>query len=698
MSRLVLGQEVDSGNSVSLEDFDRRQGVYIIGKTGTGKSTLLQHLVAQDMKAGAGLCVLDPHGDLVDGILPHVPAERERDVILLDAADSDYPFGLNLFECSNLADVNLVARIATQSVEIFQKLWGDSSWGPRVAQILRNCAYTLIEHQGYTIAEIPRLLLDREFREALTSTLTNQAVRKFWELQYNPRRAGEQLDRIESTLNKVDEFLTPTVLPIVGMGRTTVDLRRAMDDGKILLVKFALGEVGARTVRLLGSVLVAQILNAALSRQDQPPEHRRQFNLYADEYPRFATPSFAELLAEARKFALATTLAHQFRGQLEDDANRGATLNAANLIVFAVHGEDADELAKQFDRTPPEATVVSERAKRAIVQDPVRHLVRNGHAAENVRYLTQHLIRPLVVAADESPSDQMYLYLISEADSFKDGGGYHAHRDDLKQAIDFLNRYFVDAMEGKVSAWSEAEMRHVALILWVLRSYLGFHNDYILQSHPIEGGRYLVADWKLVAPSKAIARMFATFIVQFGKLANRTESSKRTTPSNALYDALLLQAHAQVDRATVGDQEFIRLVQARALETYYRTMEFLAAILQLARSLAVTPILADTGQWAPVLERPRSYADIEDQIGSELVNLPKFHARCRLQAGASIAEYSIVTPTYRGAPSSPSLIDRLREHSRRAYCAPRQEIERQIGLRQAEGRGGATQRRAVLPE
>jgi DNA helicase HerA-like ATPase len=429
MESVILGEDTATRLTVELGTDERRQGVYIIGKTGSGKTTLVERLVVQDMEAGLGLCVLDPHGDLVDAILTQVPANRESQVILLDLADSSFPFGLNVFGCDDLSDRNLVGRVATQAVEIFEKLWGDISWGPQLAQVLRNCAYTMVENQGCTMAEIRRLLLDDHFRAKLTAGLTNPQVREFWELEYNPMRSHEQQQLVRSTLNKVDEFLTPTVLPIVGFGRTTIDFRDAMDRGNIVLVKLAVGQVGARSVSLIGSIIVAQLLNAALSRQDIPPSERRQFNLYADEYHRFATPAFAELLTEARKYALATTLAHQFRRQLEDDANRGATLTAANLIVFAVSGEDAEELAKQFDRTPPPAPPSGQVGSLVISPDPVDHLLRNGHKDDQARQVIQAKLRPLARQAREM-----------EKLEIADAGDYMYGRTAIETSLELINQ------------------------------------------------------------------------------------------------------------------------------------------------------------------------------------------------------------------------------------------------------------------
>jgi energy-coupling factor transporter ATP-binding protein EcfA2 len=473
--------DTTTGLGVRLGIAERRQGLYVIGKTGTGKSTLLQHLILQDIRAGLGLCVLDPHGDLIDGVLDRVPKDREQNVVLLDLADSQFPFGLNLFECRDTFDRNLVSRVATQAVEVFEKLWGDTSWGPQLAQVLRNCAYTLIENQGHSLADMRRLLLNTEFRARLVAKVTNPQVREFWKLEYDPLRPQDQQQLVRSTLNKVDEFLTPTVYPIVGYGQTTLDLRKVMDNGQVLLIRLPVGEVGGAAVGLIGSILVGQIFNAALSRQDIPPNERLQFNVYADEYHRFATPAFAELLAEARKYALATTLAHQFRGQLTDEANRGATLNAGNLVVFAVHGEDAEELAKQFDRTPPPPDVAGQRPILSISQNPVEHLVRVGHQDPRVREIVAGELSEWFHRSRHLEDGAVYRAYPVSFPMLEDPNvlsRYKAGRESYVDALRALDQYLVELMELRVPIGSPGEARLLTSLMVQLRGIIGFAGDF----------------------------------------------------------------------------------------------------------------------------------------------------------------------------------------------------------------------------
>src|SRR6266487_2320621 len=345
-----LGRDIQTGQYVDVPQASRREGLYIIGITGTGKTGLIENLIIQDIKQGRGVCLLDPHGDLTNAVLARIPDRREKDVIYLDITDYHYPFGVNLFACSDLANPIEVQKIVDQIMHVFEKLLGVSRDTPLILQYLRNCTYTLIANPGYTMADIPLLLTDKNCRQQLVANVKRLQTRLFWQ-QYEQMKPGDQLEQIASIQRRVDDFLQDLILPIVGQAKTTVDIRQVMDDGKILLVKLS-AQLDSVT-SLIGSVLVALFLNAAYAR---PANKRRQFNLYADEFQRFATDDFATLLTEARKFGIATTIAHQARYQPGmTDGIRATSLSAKNLVMFKVNSKDADELAGEFDITPQAA-------------------------------------------------------------------------------------------------------------------------------------------------------------------------------------------------------------------------------------------------------------------------------------------------------------------------------------------------------
>ena len=349
----LLGHTVDRREPVALDPEGRRQGTYVLGLNGTGKTTLLLNVALADMEAGDGLCVLDPHGDLTEDLLARVPAHREQDVILFDPADVERPFGLNLFECTDPSDPMEVDLVCSEVVGTFYKLFY-YSWGPQMEDLLRNTTLTLIENPGSTMADIPRLLTDKDYRARFTDNLRNQDVADFWHYTYDPLRTADQLAYNRSTLNKVRRFLLNTLIRnICGQETSSLGFRQIMDGGKIQLVNLSKGRLGEENAALLGSILVGKILIAALSRAELGRESRRPFHLIVDEYHSFATQSFPTLQAEARKYSIDTLCAHQYRDQL-DELNQGSTLNVGNLILFRVSGKDSSELATCFDNTPPE--------------------------------------------------------------------------------------------------------------------------------------------------------------------------------------------------------------------------------------------------------------------------------------------------------------------------------------------------------
>lgn len=368
---LVLGTNTNYGDSdyshsdvqqVSLSDDARKQGTYIIGTTGTGKTTLLLNMVCQDMAAGDGVCVLDPHGDFTTDILRRVPKNRWDDVVLFDPTDMAYPLGLNLLDC-NRADPRERDLVTSAIIDILYKLF-DYSWGPRMEDLLRHSILTLLYHpKPTTLIHLMLLLIDPQHRQRLTATAKEHdpILRSYWEKQFPEPIPGargdwhlyrEQRELVGSSLNKIGRFIAnPILRHIVGQEQSAFNMRQIMDQGHILLINLSKGDLGPDNASLLGAVLVNQVLIAALSRRDVPEDERVPFHLYVDEYQTFATRTFPQLQSEARKYAIDTIVAHQYRDQL-DEENQGSTLNVANLVILRVSGKDAIELSTQFDATP----------------------------------------------------------------------------------------------------------------------------------------------------------------------------------------------------------------------------------------------------------------------------------------------------------------------------------------------------------
>lgn len=348
---LRLGYTVHDGKPVMLSLDERRQGTYIIGTTGTGKSTLLKNIIFQDMLNDRehGLCLLDPHGDLIDELLQIVPEQRRDDVILFDPMDTEYPIGLNLLDC-NRDDPLEVRWVISTVMGTLERLFSHS-WGPRLEHVLRYTLLTAMRIPGSTLLEVSLLLQSEAYRTQMLSQITDPLVQQFW--ADFPKSHRDRYELVSSTLNKLTPFIADmTMQNIVGQATTGLDLAGIMNSGKILFVNLSKGDLGEDSSALLGSVLVNLVLIAALRRRSIPADQREPFHLIADEFQNFASESFAILQSEARKYGVDVVVAHQYRDQL-DLTIKGSTLNVGNLIALRLTGRDAYELAMQFDNTPP---------------------------------------------------------------------------------------------------------------------------------------------------------------------------------------------------------------------------------------------------------------------------------------------------------------------------------------------------------
>ncbi len=355
---LRLGHTVEGNKPVELSLDERRQGTYVIGTTGTGKSTLLKNIIYQDMLNDNehGLCVLDPHGDLIDELLELVPKNRIKDVILFDPMDTERPFGLNLLACDR-NDPHQVRWVVSTIMGTLRRLYS-YSWGPRLEHVLRHSLLTAMLLPDSTFIELTLLLSNETYRKKVVEKVKDPIIKEFWDSF--PHSDRLQYELISSTLNKISPFITDqSMRNIIGQPKNTVNLRKVMDEGKILFVNLSKGDLGEESSSLLGSVIVNLVLISSLQRRSIPVNIRRPFHLIVDEFQNMATESFAILQSEARKYAVDVVVAHQYRDQL-DDLSRGSTLNVGNMIVLRTTGRDSYELASQFDNTPPPPEKVME--------------------------------------------------------------------------------------------------------------------------------------------------------------------------------------------------------------------------------------------------------------------------------------------------------------------------------------------------
>ncbi len=328
-----------------IKQADRRAHMYLIGKTGTGKSTLLEALIRQDIAAGRGFALLDPHGDLAEKIRAAIPEERRGDLIDFYVPDMVRPLGFN-----PLANVPQEKRplAAAGLLEVFRKIWADS-WGPRLEHILRNCLLTLLDQPEASLADVLRLLDNPTFRSYAVGRVRNGQVRDFWLKEYAGYPSRFQIEAIAPIQNKVGAFVTdPRLQKILTQPRNSFDLREVMDEGKILIVTLSKGLIGEDASALLGALLVAMIGFAGQSRAELAPEERRDFHVYLDEFHTFTTQSLAVMLAELRKYHVCLVLAHQYLTQLELPVRDAILGNVGTVITFRLGLPDAEILAKEF--------------------------------------------------------------------------------------------------------------------------------------------------------------------------------------------------------------------------------------------------------------------------------------------------------------------------------------------------------------
>ncbi len=331
---------------------DRRRHLYIVGKTGMGKSQLIENMAVQDIRAGHGLAVVDPHGDMIERLLGFVPAERINDVVYFNPADLSHPIAFNVLEKVSLEQRHLVA---SGLIGVFKKIWADS-WGPRLEYVLHNAISALLEYPGSTLLGIMRMLTDKAFRKRVISKIQDPVVKAFWIEEYSKYPDRFQAEAIAPIQNKVGRFLTSSLMRnIVGQVASTINLRDVMDQQKILLINLSKGKVGEDNSSLLGALLITKMQLAAMSRVDIPEAERKDFYLYVDEFQNFATESFAHILSEARKYRLNIILAHQYIAQLVYDSNstvRDAVFgNVGTLMTFRVGAADAEFMEPEFAPT-----------------------------------------------------------------------------------------------------------------------------------------------------------------------------------------------------------------------------------------------------------------------------------------------------------------------------------------------------------
>jgi len=358
---MFLGNNVYRGEirPVNMKKDDRRRHFYMIGKSGTGKSTILRTMIKQDIK-DQGVCLIDPHGDLVESVMPHVPRKRADDVIVFDPGDLGRPMGLNILEAYTSDEKEFMSQ---EALAIFIKLFGEEIMGPRLQHYFRNGCLTLMEddEEGATLIDLPRLFTDDSWQRYKVNKVKNPVVRSFWEKEMASTGAREKQEMIPYFSAKFGPFVTNAqIRNIIGQTKSGFDFRKVMDEGKILLCNLSKGKLGDLNAQLLGMIMVSKLQMGAMGRVDTPEDERKDFYMYVDEFQNFVTDSFASILSEARKYRLNLIIAHQYISQItkmhgggkgthEDNTIRDAVFgNVGSMMCFKIGAQDAEYMAKEF--------------------------------------------------------------------------------------------------------------------------------------------------------------------------------------------------------------------------------------------------------------------------------------------------------------------------------------------------------------
>jgi hypothetical protein len=388
---LYIGKSIYRGISrpVYIGDDDRRRHMYIIGKTGVGKSEFLKDMILQDIKAGKGVCFIDPH-DTIDMLLPLIPPERAEDVILFDPSDTERPMGLNMLDAQTEEQKDL---IVTSIIGLMYKLYDPNKTGiigPRFEHAIRNAMLTVMSEPGNTFVEVVRVLTDSSFVQELLPKVQDPIVRRYWTDQIAQTSDFHKSEVLDYIVSKFGRFVTNRMMRnIIGQSKSAFSFREAMDQGKILLISLAKGKIGEDNSSFLGLILVPKILAAAMSRQDTPLEKRRDFYLYVDEFQNFATPDFGQILSEARKYRLNLTVANQFIGQIEEDVKNAIFGNAGTIISFRVGVSDANYLQHEFQPVFNEADLINVERYHAYVKTLIDGEPANPFSLDLTRDLTE---------------------------------------------------------------------------------------------------------------------------------------------------------------------------------------------------------------------------------------------------------------------------------------------------------------------
>ncbi|MBZ1349005.1 MAG: type IV secretion system DNA-binding domain-containing protein [Candidatus Liptonbacteria bacterium] len=364
---------------------DRRQHMYLIGRTGVGKTKMMENMIINDIRNGEGIGLIDPHGEFAETILNFIPPERIDDVIYFNPSDVNYPVGFNPLEGVSGEYRHL---IAAGVMSVFKKIWPDV-WSARMEYILNNTLLALLEFPGSTILGIMRMLTEKEYRKKVTENLKDPVVKSFWENEFNRYTDRYAIEAVAAVQNKIGQLVSNSLIRnIIGQSKSTIDIRKIMDERKILIANLSHGRIGESNSALLGALFITKLQQAAMSRINIPEEKRQDFYLYIDEFQNFSTESFAIILSEARKYRLCLILAHQYIEQLDEAVKAAIFGNVGTVVCFRVGVEDAEFLEKELAPEFNASDLLGLGRKNIYIKLSIDGLIANAFSAEVLPAIT----------------------------------------------------------------------------------------------------------------------------------------------------------------------------------------------------------------------------------------------------------------------------------------------------------------------
>lgn len=673
MKRVNIGTDINSKEPVFIDEIARARSTYIIGITGTGKSTILEQIAYQDMVNGDGLIFIDPHEDSAETLLHVVPPHRADDVIFWDVADKAHPFSMHPFWCEDPDEIDSKAGnflAALESLKDFSLAFQNA---PHMRDVLRHLAITFLVNQGRTLIETPAFLTDQSFRREFYPALARYYpwVKTYWE-EFDARKPHEQREFAASTLNKLRPFSTSRLMRgIFGTPRNSIDFRCVIDECKIPIVKLSSARLGADNAGFIGALAIWNVLEATLLRADIPQAKRRPFHIIADEFQTYMSTAFPILTEQARKYGVDTTVAHQIREQLDPDL-RERVRGVGNLIVGHVTAPNAQALAPEFKIDIPDSPSGHPTPKFEVVRNLLSCLEQRGHENEEVMRGYWALRRSLDVIVETILWDLKWHTRSLGGRAEVTSADYkivELRRTHFEQFVDRILYRAMTVPSPYLSQEQEGELGLPTMWQHLIPTFEDFYDSLIsfhdrvlkirkahtlyfdvherLNQDDLQGLipyiRYLL-----------IGDTFAEFRDHLSVFEAALKKNKQELPP------LLKEIH---DCKYSGDIN----AWSNAYALYHEEGRVFTALRHLIDHLKGKPYYAQVGQPEQILEKSRLYSDVESEIANQLTNLPRFHARCKLETRGGVSNCEITTVKL-GVPEDSSLAMQIRQRSWAHYA------------------------------